>query len=152
MIVMALASVAISCSESLDPQPLDYTQIISGKISKTWKFKSIAFKNEGDPDWKLTNPCWSDDTYTFYRDEEKKFEFESGITKCDPFEPRVTITDTWYFSNATATLSFVFPLLSDNALPFTVVDIDKNDLTLEIFFDLNGKQSYQMKFELDEEE
>lgn len=146
-----IVATVISCSESLDPTPFEYSQIFSGRVSKTWSLRSIAFRNTGDDDWKLTEACWSDDAYIFYRDAERKFEFKSGSTKCDPQESKVTITDTWSFSNANATLSFIIPILSDNALPFTVVDVDNNDLTVEIFFNDAGSQSYQMKFVLKDE-
>ena len=149
--LIMVSALAISCSESLDPTPLSYTEIISGKISKTWSLRSIAFKNTGDPDWKLTQACWSDDSYTFYRDSERKFEFKSGSVKCDITETKVTITDTWSFINANSTIFFVVPLFSDSPIPFTVVDIDKNDLTLELYFDDAGSQSYELKFKLESE-
>ena len=152
IILTALTYLFSSCSENLDPTPLDYTKIISGNVSKTWSLRSISFRNAGDPDWKLTEACWSDDAYTFYRDAERKFEFASGSVKCDALEEKITITDTWSFINASSTLFFVMPLFSDNALPFTVVDIDNNDMVLEFFFNDAGTQSYQLKFDLKDEE
>lgn len=151
ILITAVATLILSCSQGVDPTPLDYTKIISGEVSKTWKLRSISFRNAGDPDWKLSDPCWADDDYTFYRDAERKYEFKSGSVKCDATEQKVTITDTWAFINANSTLFFVMPLLSENALPFTVVDIDKNDLTLEFFFNDAGTQSYQLKFDLKDE-
>lgn len=151
ILLASVCSVILSCSEQLDPKPLEYTKIISGEVSKTWTLRSISFLNEGDPDWKLTDACWSDDTYTFYRDSERKYEFKSGSVKCDITETKVTITDTWSFRNATSTISFIVPLFSDNALPFTVVDIDKNDMTLKFFFNDAGSQSYMLKFALKNE-
>ena len=144
---LVMMGIVFSCSEKIEPTPFDYTKIFSGETSKTWKLKSIAFKNAGDPDWKLTEPCWSDDSYTFYRDDERKFEFETGSVKCDPSEEPYVIIDTWSFSNASATLYFVIPILADFPLPYTVIDVDKNDLELQIFFDDAGSQSYQLKFE-----
>lgn len=151
ILLAAMGSILLSCSEQLDPTPLEYTKIISGNVSKTWILRSISFLNEGDPDWKLTDACWSDDTYTFYRDAERKFEFKSGSVKCDITEQKVTLIDTWSFLNATSTVSFIVPLFSDNAIPFTVVDIDTNDMTLKFFFDDAGTQSYQLKFALKDE-
>jgi hypothetical protein len=151
IVLAVIGSVVISCTETLDPTPLDYTKIISGNVSKTWSLRSLSFRNAGDPDWKLNEPCWSDDSYTFYRDTERKFEFKSGSVKCDAFEEKITITDTWSFINANSTLFFVMPLFSDNALPFTVVDIDNNDLVLEFYFNDGGTQSYQLKFDLKDE-
>lgn len=140
----------LSCKEKIEPTPFDYTKIFSGETSKTWNLKSIAFQNTGDPDWKLSDPCWSDDKYIFHRDDERKFEFKTGSNKCDPAEGSFTITDTWSFNNANATLFFIIPILADFPLPYTVVDVDKNDLELQIYFDDAGSQSYQIKFESDD--
>ena len=41
----------------------------------------------------------------------------------------------------------MIPILADFPLPYTVIDVDKNDLELQIFFDDAGSQSYQLKFE-----
>jgi hypothetical protein len=141
----------LSCHEQEEPTPLNYSKIVSGNISKTWSLRSISFRNTGDEDWKLTESCWSDDSYTFYRDERKSV-FESGNVKCDAFDAKVTITNSWAFINANATLLFVVPLFSDNPIPFTVVDIDENDMVLELFFNDGGTQSYQLKFDLEDEE
>ena len=152
ILLATLGSIIVSCTEKLDPAPLDYTRIISGDVSKTWALSSISFRNEGDPDWRLNDECWSDDDYTFFRDTERKFEFKSGSVKCDALEEKITIIDTWSFINANSTLFFVVPLFSDNALPFTVVDIDNNDMVLELYFNDAGSQSYQLKFDLKDEE
>ena len=142
----------IACTDNGDPVPLDYTKIFSGEISKTWSLKSLAFRDDGEEFWKISNSCWADDSYTFYRDAEKKFEFESGSIKCDATEERITIVDTWSFVNGTSTLYFVLPIFSANPLPFTVVDVDKNDMTLELFFNESGTQSYEIKLKLEDEE
>lgn len=149
---LLLLFVLLGCTDNGEPIPLDYSKIFSGEVSKTWSLRSLAFRDDGEEFWKITNACWSDDLYTFYRDSEKKFEFESGNTKCDSDEELVTIIDTWSFVNGTSTLYFVLPIFSDSPLPFTVVDIDKNDMTLELFFNDGGTQSYQIKLKLEEEE
>lgn len=150
MLVLPLLAL-LGCTDN-DPIPLNYTKIFSGNVSKTWSLRSISFRNNGEEFWKISNPCWSDDKYTFYRDTEKKFEFESGNTKCSSGEEKVTITDTWSFVNASSTLYFVLPIFSDSIIPFTVVDVDNNDMTLELFFNEGGTQSYQIKLKLEDEE
>jgi hypothetical protein len=149
---LLLLSTLLGCTDNGEPIPLDYTKIFSGENSKTWSLRSLAFRDDGEEFWKISNNCWADDSYTFYRDSEKNFEFESGNTKCDPTEERITIVDTWSFVNATSTLYFVLPIFSDSPLPFTVVDVDKNDMTLELFFNDGGTQSYQIKLKLDDED
>ncbi len=151
LFLFGLAALVISCTETNEPSEFEYSLMFSGETSKTWNLKSIAFRNEGDPEWKLDDPCWSDDRYIFYRDAERKFEFKTGSNKCDPSEDPFTLTDTWSFTNANATLYFIFPLLADFALPYTVKEIDKNDMVLEIYFNDAGSQSYRMKFESDDE-
>lgn len=148
--VLVMMVMIFSCTENIEPTPFDYTKVISGETSKTWNLTSISFTNEGDPDWKLTDACWSDDEYTFYRDDVRTFEFKTGSNKCDPAESSFTLTDTWSFSNASATLYMVIPLLADIPLPYTVVDVDRNDLELQIYFDEAGTQSYLIKFESDD--
>jgi hypothetical protein len=46
----------------------------------------------------------------------------------------------------------VLPILSDNALPYFVRDVDDNDLEVEIFFDEANTASYRIKFEAIDEE
>lgn len=137
-----------SCSDNGEATPYAYSEVFTGKASKTWKLKSIAFKNEGDEDWTLSESCWRDETYTFFRDQERKLEIKSGNNTCFPEEEPLDITDTWAFSNANASLYFIFPLLADFALPYTVKEIDKKEMKLEIYFNDAGTQSYQMIFEV----
>jgi hypothetical protein len=146
--LLFISLIIASCSDNGEPTPYVYSKLFSGETSKTWKFKSIAFKNVGDEDWTLSQACWRDETYTFFRDQERKLEIKSGNSLCDPDEEPLDITDTWAFSNANASLYFIFPLLSDFALPYTVKEIDKKEMVLEIYFNDAGTQSYQMIFEV----
>lgn len=142
----------ISCTEDVKPTPFSYTQIFSGKTSKTWKIKTIAFIEVDRPVQILSvNACLLDDLYIFYANEERLFEIKDGTIKCDKKDPDLLISDTWSFVNATASLSIILPFLADFALPYIVKEVDKNDMTLEIYLDDEGTQSYQMKFKAIEE-
>ena len=66
---------AISCSEEIVPTPYTYTQVFSGKNSKTWIFKSIILWEEGKADINFTlSNCVKDDRYVFYANSEKTYE------------------------------------------------------------------------------
>jgi hypothetical protein len=137
-----------SCSEDIKPEPFTYSQIFSGKNSKTWKLKSISLIEKGKSDINYSLPnCITDDVYIFYANEERLLEVKEGNSKCSSGDPEVIATDTWSFVNATASLSFVFPLLADIALPYIVKDVNKTNMTLEIYLDEAGTQSYRMKFQ-----
>ena len=140
-------SLIVGCEDSVQPSHFEYTKLFSGEVSKAWKMKSIAFRNVGDPDWTLTVPCWADEQYIFNRDKEKKFEVKSGNNKCDPDEEPYDIIDTWSYNSAAAALYFVHPLFSESPIPFTVKEVDKNSMTLELYFDDGAIQSFQLKFE-----
>ena len=140
--------VVFSCSEDVEPTPYTYSQIFSGKNSKTWKFKSIILWEEGKADVNFTlAPCVSDDHYIFYANAEKLFEVTNGPTKCSPEEDDVLISDSWAFINAGATLTITIPFLADFSLPYIVREVDKNNMLLEIFIDFENTQSYRIAFE-----
>jgi len=139
---------AISCSEEIVPTPYTYTQVFSGKNSKTWIFKSIILWEEGKADINFTlSNCVKDDRYVFYANSEKTYEVTNGPSKCSPDEPDVIVSDAWSFINAGATLTITLPFLAEFNLPYIVREIDKNDMLLEIFLDFEGTQSYRIAFE-----
>ena len=139
---------ALSCSEELDPTPYTYSQIFSGKNSKTWVYKSIILWEEGKSDISYTLPsCIRDDQYIFYANAEKKLEVTNGPTKCSPDEPDILVTDSWSFINGGATLNMTIPFLADISLPFIVREVTKNRMLLEIFLDFEGTISYRIEFE-----
>lgn len=146
--VMLLLAFTISCSEEIVPAPYTYSQIFSGKNSKTWIFKSIILWEEGKTDVNFTLPnCIRDDRYILYANAEKTFEVTNGPTKCSPDEPDVIISDIWSFINAGATLTITIPFLAEFNLPYIVREIDKNDMVLEIYINFEGTQSYRIAFE-----
>ena len=139
--------IATSCSETVEPRPFTYSQIFSGKSSKTWKLKSIAFIEKDKPDqtFSLSN-CLADDRYVFYANGERLYQVEDGTNKCSFSDPDILVSDTWSFVNATASLTIILPFLADFPLPYIVKEVDNSKMVLEIYLDEAGTQSYQMTF------
>lgn len=135
-----------SCTEEVTPTPYTYTQVFTGETSKAWTIRSISLKEEGKGDvtFNIDN-CIKDDHYVFYAGADRKFEITEGNSKCSAADPDVVLTDTWSFVNASASLTMIFPLLSDNPLPYFVREADDNSMTIEIFFD-EDKASYRIAF------
>ena len=46
----------------------------------------------------------------------------------------------------------ILPIFSDSALPFTVKEVDGDDMEVEIFFDETNTGSYRIHFEAIDEE
>ena len=147
IVLTAILTVVVSCSEEVMPTPYTYSQIFSGKNSKTWQLRSILLWEEGKQDVTFTLPnCIKDDLYIFYANSEKLFEVKNGATKCDSEEADILVSDTWTFINAGATLTITIPILAEFNLPYIVREVDKNDMLLEIFLDFEGTQSYRLAF------
>lgn len=145
---MLMLTITLSCSEEVVSTPYTYTQIFSGKNSKTWVYKSIILWQKDKPDTNFGLPsCIRDDRYIFYSNAEKLFEVTNGPTKCAPEEPNIIISDTWAFINAGATLNMTIPFLAEFNLPFIVREVSKKNMLLEIFLDFEGTQSYRIAFE-----
>ena len=143
--------IVISCSEELKPTPYTYTKVFTGENNKTWKVTLFEETLDGEIIDKFMPGCLTDDQFIFYANTDHLFEATSGSKKCFTDEPALT-QNTWTFSNANATLTMVLPILSDNALPYFVRDVDDNDLEVEIFFDEANTASYRIKFEAIDEE
>lgn len=128
------------CSESLDPKPLTYSQLLTGTEKKAWSLVSFEVIDEGDASGPIpasnlfNNNCEADDQYVFYANGERKFEYTNGPTKCTTSEPDVLLTDTWTLVNANATLEFAFPLLG-GVVPFTLKSLTSTSMTVEIYLD-----------------
>jgi hypothetical protein len=142
---------AVGCSEEFTPTPYTYSKIFTGENNKTWKITLIEETLNGDIVDKFLPSCLTDDRYIFYANPERSLEAISGSRKCFEDEADIT-TDTWSFSNATATLTMILPILSDNSLPFIVREADDDDLEVEIFFDETNTGSYRIHFEAIDEE
>lgn len=149
--IISMAALIFSCSEDLKPTPYTYTKIFTGENNKTWKIKLFEETLNGEVIDRFQPDCVSDDKFIFYANTEHLFEAISGSRKCFDGEPALT-TDTWSFSNATATLTMVLPLLSDSGLPYIVREADEDDMEVEIFFDESSTASYRIHFEAIDEE
>lgn len=129
------------CSETIEPKPLTYSQLLTGKDKKTWTLVSFEVLDEGVASGPIpasnlfNNNCEADDQFVFYANGERKYEYTNGPTKCSADEPDVLLTDTWTLTNANATLEFAFPVLSTGALPFTVKSLTTTSMTIEIYLD-----------------
>lgn len=145
------------CSEPLEPKPLTYTQLLTGPTQKSWRLVSYQVFDDGNSSQVIPvqgqfDPCVADDLYTFYANNERKYEVVEGASKCDPRDPDVYFTDQWTLTNANATLEFAFPLLFQlfgvQRLPFTIKNLTGNVLTVEVYLqnlaDINA--SYRFTF------
>jgi hypothetical protein len=142
---------AVGCSEEFTPTPYAYSKIFTGENNKTWKITLIEETLDGSVVDKFLPSCLTDDRYIFYANPERSLEAISGSRKCFDGEADVT-TDTWSFSNATATLTMILPILSDSSLPFIVREAEDDDMEVEIFFDETNTGSYRIHFEAIDEE
>lgn len=142
--------IMLSCHESLEPKPYEYTKLLTGKISRTWQLSIIEETLNGEMIDRFALDCANDDKFIFYATSDRLYEVKSEAFKCFNDEPAVT-TDSWAFNNATATLTIILPFLSSSQLPFIVRKLNDKDLTLEIFFDETGTASYKIYFKLKNE-
>lgn len=145
------ALILSGCHERLEPTPYQYSHYFTGKKSKTWVMSYAEATKDGEVADRFPIDCTKDDEYVFYATSDRLYEVKSGTVKCFDQEPD-SMTDTWSFTNATATLTILLPILSDQPLPFIVRKVDDNDLTLEIFLDQEGTESYRFYFKLTHEE
>lgn len=148
---MCIVLLATSCHETLEPKPFTYTQVFTGEGSKTWAITLFEETLEGKVVERFTVDCTTDDEFTFHATSDRLYEVRSGSKKCFADEPAIT-ADSWSFTNATATLTFILPLFSSSPLPFIVQEVDDDEMTLEIFFDEEGTASYKIYFEVIDED
>jgi hypothetical protein len=139
------------CHEELEPTPYQYSRYFTGENSKTWALTYVEETEQGKVIDRFPVDCTKDDEYIFYATSDRLYEVKSGSTKCFTDEP-ASMVDSWAFTNASATLTIILPVLSSQPLPFIVRKVDDNDLTLEIFLDQEGTASYRIYFELKDEE
>ncbi len=152
IIILFLVVLNFSCSEEVKPTPYTYTQIFTGKNSKTWKLKFLEQTFNGDIVETFNISCASDDQYTFYANAEHSYKAATGSKKCSDGEAN-TLLDSWTFNNASATLTMLLPFFTtEGSLPFIVRGAKKNKMELEIFFNEEGSESYRIHFEATDED
>jgi hypothetical protein len=149
-----LSMCTLSCSEEIVPSPYSYTKVFTGENSKTWKIKFLEITLNGKIINRFSVSCTTDDRYVFYSSIEHKFVVMSGINKCNGVSEPNTISDTWTFTNSSATLTMIlllpgFPF--DSSLPFIVRDADSDEMELEIFVNDDNSESYRIHFEVVDE-
>jgi hypothetical protein len=142
---------ASSCREDIEPTPYLYTRYFTGEISKTWAMTLVEYTEDGEVIDRFAIDCAKDDEYIFYATSDRLYEVNSNVDKCFE-EEEDTLIDTWSFNNASAQLTIILPILSSQQLPFIVRKVDDDDLTLEIFLDQEGIESYRIYFKLTDEE
>lgn len=137
------------CSEKIEPKPVTYSQLLTGTEKKTWKLVSLQIFDDGQgsgviPAQNGLNPCVADDLYTFYANDERKFELNEGASKCRAANPDLLLTDTWTLINADASLEFPLRALGGK-FPWTIKNLTATVLTIEYYFpDINA--SYRFTF------
>lgn len=152
-LICILLGCLFSCSETVEPEPNEYSKVFTGEVKKSWTIRSIQFKEEGKGTQTFGLPfCAGDDEYIFYANVEKTFQVSNGPSKCEASEPDLFVSDSWEFSNANATLNIIIPLLSDQKLPFVVREASEDEMELEFFLDEDYTSSYQINFTSKDEE
>lgn len=150
LILGLLTVLGSSCTEKIEPKPLTYTQLLTGKEKKAWVLSSLTIIDQKDPfdlaGNQVLDPCELDDQFIFYANEEKKMEYSNGNTKCRTSEPAILITDVWQLTNANATLEMGIPrIFGGFKLPFIIKTLTENSMVLEYYFgDIDA--SYRFTF------
>lgn len=150
LILGLLTVLGSSCTEKIEPKPMTYTQLLTGKEKKAWVLSSLTIIDQKDPfelaGNQVLDPCELDDQFIFYANEEKKMEYSNGSTKCRTSEPEILITDVWQLTNANATLEIGIPrIFGGFKLPFIIKTLTENSMVLEYYFgDIDA--SYRFTF------
>lgn len=147
LIVLFMVS---SCSETLEPTPQTYSQLLTGTENKTWRLTTIELLEGDSPPYAFSLPaCISDDLYTFHAGDSKFYQVLEGASKCAPEDEDIVVEDSWALVNANATLNIIFPLLADVRLPFIIKKLTESSMVIEIYFDEDDEgnsSSYRMTF------
>jgi len=143
----------ISCSEDFTPTPFTFTKLFTGENNKTWTIDLIEISVDGNVVDRFAEDCLKDDRFIFHANDEHSYEAHSGRSKCFQVEPEPDfVLDTWSYSSATATLTFVIPRVSDISRPYFVREVDEDDMIVEFFFDQANTESARIHFEAIDEE
>lgn len=146
IMVIPFLALVMSCSETVEVTPFTYPQVFTGKVSKSWTIRSVQLLQDGKGTQTFgLSSCATDDVYTFFNNSERGYTVTEGATKCNADDPNVIVDSSWSFVNATASLTIIMPLLSDQPLPFILKEIDDSKMVLDIYFD-DDKSSYRFNF------
>ncbi|HEX8529894.1 MAG TPA: hypothetical protein VF646_07715 [Cytophagales bacterium] len=138
-LALGLLSLCGGCSEEVKPEPPTYSQLLTGKESKTWRLSSFQVFDDGTGSGTVNArefdaPCIVDDLYVFYANDVKTMEVEEGASKCNPADPDLVLEDTWSLVNASATLEFNFAGFIPQKLNYKVRNLTENTLTVEFYY------------------
>ena len=96
----------LGCREELVVEPITYSKLLTGDVSKSWKLEVIQFRENYVKQWEfdVPNNCIYDDLYVFYANSVKTVEINEGNSTCNEGDPLIFLTDTWALVNANATI------------------------------------------------
>ena len=150
LIPVLLGGLFGGCSQKIEPIPNTYSQLLTGTEKKSWRMVSLQIFDNTQTDGVITlaqsglSPCVFDDLYTFYANDEHKFELSEGPVKCNAANPDILATTTWTLINADASLEFPLRILG-GSFPWKIKNLTATVLTIEYYFsDINA--SYRFTF------
>jgi len=141
-LLVALAA----CTEQVKVEPFTYPEVFTGKTKQGWTIRSVQLLQQGKGTITFNlSQCVTDDLYIFYNNPERTYQVTDGATKCNASDPNLIVDSSWSFTNSTAALTIIVPILSDSPLPFIVKEVDNSKLVIDIYFDDN-KSNYRINF------
>lgn len=142
-----LLAMTMACSEEVKVTPFTYPQVFTGEVKKGWSIRSIQLLQDGKGTTTFNgiDACITDDIYIFYNNAERTYQVTEGATVCTPGDPQMIVDSNWGFTNSSAQLTMIMPLLSSDPLPFILKEVDDIKMTLDIYFDDNHA-SYRFNF------
>ena len=149
-IILSLLLMLGACSEEFEPKPFTYSQLLTGKIKKSWRLAGFQYRVDGKAveSFNLpSNDCFFDDLFVFYANEEKRFEINEGNSVCTFGDPQIFYEDSWALVNANATLEMAIPFLASFKLPYILRELKEDEFSVEIYFN-EDTESYRFAFEL----
>jgi hypothetical protein len=136
ILTATLLSILMACSEEVKVTPFTYPQIFAGEEKKGWSVRSVQLLRDGKGTQTFAfDKCVLDDIYVFFNDAERSYVVTEGSSKCNDVDPATIVTSNWAFSNPTATLTIVMPLLASDPLPFILKEVDGSKMVLDIYLD-----------------
>lgn len=141
-----LVAMAMACTEEVKVIPFTYPQVFTGEVKKGWSIRSVQLLQNGKGTTTFDlDKCITDDIYIFYNNPERTYQVTEGATTCNEGDPNLIVDSNWGFTNSTAQLMIVMPLLDSDPIPFVLKEVDNIKMTLDIYFDDN-QASYRFNF------